>query len=245
MINSVAHGAALAALTSAPSNVGIRLEANQIHVWCASLDEFHLDRCRLHDTLSADERVRADRFHSDDDRERYMRSRGILRELLARYLGQPASTIAFTYGQFGKPFIAGPKGRPSLFFNVSHSGALALYALTQTSAVGVDVEQMREIPEPDAIALRHLDRVDADRVLAAPPERRIEEFFLCWTRKEALMKATGEGIGRERSPYPPSSWQLHNLWPAPGYLGAVACKHDAAAITLRSVSKESMCRLQS
>jgi 4'-phosphopantetheinyl transferase len=223
----------------------IRLDPNEIHVWCARLEDFYRDLLRFDAVLSPDERTRASRFHFAADRDRFIAGRGILRALLARYLRQDAATIQFSYGRFGKPEIAGADVHRALYFNVSHSDTLAVYAVTAACPIGVDVERVHEIPEMDAIGSLVFSSAEAGRLAALPPDQRFEEFFACWAATEARLKATGDGIGNHlgtRRPEPPlhgslpSEWRLHRLWPAAGYVGALAYRHDAARVSLWRLS---------
>jgi 4'-phosphopantetheinyl transferase len=142
--------------------------------------------------LSPDERRRAAAFHFERDRRRFAAARGILRELLGRYLGVDSSALVFVYGSHGKPALASPW--EGLRFNVSHSGGLALFAFATGQDVGVDIEQERPLPEMDSIAERHFSPLEnAALQLLAEPERR-RAFFRCWTRKEAFIKAIGDGL---------------------------------------------------
>lgn len=240
-----AYDRAVAALPSWPTAPGeIRLEEHDVHIWCASLDRFREHRSQLDAALSADERLRASRFHFPEDRDRFMTSRGILRMLLGRYLQRNAESIAFSVGRFGKPIIARPEGL-GLSFSASRSGGLAVYAMTCTGPLGVDVERHSEIPDLEAIAARYFALDDLRRLMAVRRDRRREECFACWTRMEALVKASGEGIGGGRGTCPSSEWQLHTVRPAAGYVAAVACRHEDARLSLWSVSKESLCTSQS
>lgn len=242
MTSSTAGLTSVVPLSWPPAPSEIRLGRDEIHVWCAWLGDFRGDLPRLDDVLSPDERIRAGTFHCAPDRHRFVASRGILRALLARYLPLDAATIRFSYGRFGRPELAGPAGDPPLYFNVSHSGALAVYAVTRACPVGVDIERLREIPDLDAIASRFFPPAEASRLTALPPDRRLDEFFACWTGKEAFLKATGEGIGAHRGlrggvpPCVPSDWRVQRLWPAPGYVGALAYRHDAARASLWRLS---------
>jgi 4'-phosphopantetheinyl transferase len=130
-------------------------------------------------------------------------------------------------------------------FNASHSGKLAIYAVTSACPVGIDIERVRDISDCHVIGLRHFAPLEASLLLAAPPDRRREEFLVCWTRTEAFLKATGEGLGRERRAAPSSDWRIHTLWPAAGYVAAVAYTHDAAQLSLWTVTEEALCRSQS
>jgi 4'-phosphopantetheinyl transferase len=204
------------------------------------LNDFPDEMSRFHAVLSTDERMRAGRFHFARDRDRFIACRGILRELLARYLHQDAATIQFSYGPHGKPDLAGGNGHHPLFFNASHAGALAIYAVTSVCPVGVDVEHLREIPDFDAIASRFFAPSETGRLTALPPAQRLEEFFACWTWKEAFLKATGEGIGVHLATCPPSGWQLRRLRPTQGYVGALVYRHSAARLSFWSASNATL-----
>lgn len=193
-----------------PLGPSIRLARNAIHVWCASLNDLHGVLSRFDLVLSADERRRAGRFHFAGDRDRFIARRGILRELLARYLHQDPATIAFSVGRSGKPCVAGLDGGRCLHFNTSHSDALAVYAVTTASPVGIDVERLREIPGLDALASRVAVSADA-RLTAFPRSRPLEEFFAGWTRTEAVLKASGEGIGTHAGTRGPHGALCHEM----------------------------------
>jgi 4'-phosphopantetheinyl transferase len=234
---------------SAPSEV--RLTDHEIHLWCAALGDFQRELPRLESTLSLDERVRASRFRSFDDRDAFVICRGILRELLGQYLGRDAATITFSYGQFGKPDLTGLPDHSRLYFNASRSGALAVYAVTSACPVGVDVERLRPVLDFQYLASRFFTRFEAEWLKTLSPDRQMEGFFECWTCKEAFVKATGEGIGRGlRSVHVdpdahacpcvgddahlPGTWQVQSLRPADGYVGAVAhWAEDARLLHLR------------
>jgi len=205
--------------------------SHEVRVWCASLDECRAELPRLRATLSPDERARAARFRLSRDRDDFVVCRGILRELLGGYVHRDPSAIEFSYGRHGKPAVAAPRLDGPLHFNVSHSGALALYAVTAACPVGVDVERVRTVPDFERLASQFLAPAEAGGVMALPPEKGLEGFFTCWTRKEAFLKATGEGIGRRLGADLPIDWQIHRLGPAPGYVAAVAYKHEAARLS--------------
>jgi 4'-phosphopantetheinyl transferase len=161
-----------------------------VQVFSVSLDDLPL--AAPLSRLSPDESRRASRFHFERDRRRFAAARGVLRELLGRYLGVDPSALVFSYGPQGKPALASPwKG---LRFNVSHSGGLALLAFSTDHEIGVDIEQERPVPEMDSIAERHFSpRESAELRLLEERERR-RAFFHCWTRKEAFVKAVGDGL---------------------------------------------------
>jgi 4'-phosphopantetheinyl transferase len=191
--------------------------------------------CR--DLLSSEEKARADRFVFPRDRDSYTLSQGALRLLLASYLTIPAREIRLTSGPKGKPSLL---DKPHLDFNKSHSKGLALYAFTHDCEVGVDVEELRELPDFQRIASGFFCPREAQEL--ASVKDTAAAFFRCWTRKEAYIKAVGDGLSIPLDefqvtllPEQParfvhigndecaaSNWNLHHLEPAPGYVGALA-----------------------
>jgi 4'-phosphopantetheinyl transferase len=167
------------------------LDAGDVHVWRLRL----VPPQPLDHTLDADERDRAARFYFERDRVVFTSVRGVLRTLAGRYLGWPAADIAFGYGARGKPYLARPAG-DSLRFNVSHSGAYALLAFARGREVGVDVEQRRALPDLRSLAETSFSSREYAAWCALAPDVQPEAFFTCWTRKEAFIKATGEGISQ-------------------------------------------------
>jgi 4'-phosphopantetheinyl transferase len=164
------------------------------------------------------------------DRDDFIACRGLLRRLLGQYTHREPSAIEFAYGRHGKPELAGPGIDGPLHFNASHSGGLALYAVTALCPVGVDVERVRMIPNVEQLAAQFLAASEANNVTALPRPQRIEKFFTCWTLKEAYLKATGEGIGGGLRAERPSGWHVDPLSPAAGYIGSIAYAHDAARL---------------
>jgi 4'-phosphopantetheinyl transferase len=144
----------------------------------------------LRGLLAADELARADRFRMDRGRERYIVGRGALRTLLGRYTGVAPERLTFAYNEFGKPEIAGCE----VCFNLSHSHGVALAAVTRGRAIGVDIEQIREQVIREKIAARFFSPEEARALAALPPEQQAQGFFNCWTRKEAWIKARGQGL---------------------------------------------------
>jgi len=144
--------------------------------------------------LSPDERARAQRFHFERDRNRFVAGRGILRSLLGQFLGVDAGEVAFQYGPHGKPRLADQAATGDLRFNLSHSQDGALFAVTRGRDVGVDLEFIRPLRDMDAVAHRCFsDRVNAE-LHDLPPEQELRRFFTWWARREAFQKATGEGL---------------------------------------------------
>jgi len=221
----------------------------EVHVWAAGLDD--LPEAALRAPLSADERERGGRFHFERDRRRFVTARGLLRVLLGRYLDVDPARLRFGYGPRGKPFLAG--GEP-LRFNLSHSGGLTLLAFARGCEVGVDIEQERPVPESEDIARHYFSArewAELSRLRAA--EWRAG-FFRCWTRKEAFIKATGDGLSRPldafdvtlapgeparllrvlAEPEAAHRFWLEDLRPAPGFAGALAVEGSAHRVVRRT-----------
>lgn len=171
--------------------------SQEVHVWVASLDLPAAVLERLALTLAPDEHERAARFHFDADRRRFVAGRAIARQILGReYLGYDPAGLVFALGPMGKPSLGGPHARDGLELNLAHSGDLALIAVAEGRLVGVDVERLRPLPDLDGLArlvLTPWEQVELDRVA---PAERAQAFFQVWTRKEAFLKATGEGLTR-------------------------------------------------
>ncbi len=217
---------------------------DEIHVWCAGLDKLASDLPAFAGPLSESERKRADRFQFDRDRNRFIVRHGLLRMILGRYLDIEPARVTFAYESRGKPLLYGPAAMPPFHFNLSHSNGLALIAGTRQAALGIDVERVRSVPETDQIAAKFFSPREGAMLNAIPAEQKMEAFFHCWTRKEAYLKATGEGIADalprievSLTPGQParllkingdalaaSLWTLSAMAPAPGFVGALAIK---------------------
>ena len=144
--------------------------------------------------LDAGERDRAARFVRAADRRRFEHAHTALRCLLARCLGVPPAAIQYRVGPNGKPHIA--DGLPHIEFNMAHSSELALIAVSRDLSVGVDVERLRNIPEANEIVASYFTEAERSAIGLLPPDQQSPAFLLHWTRKEAVIKATGEGLSR-------------------------------------------------
>ncbi len=172
-------------------------------------------------TLSDDERSRAARFRFDRDRRRFVVARGALRELLGRCLATDPGQVRFIYNASGKPELD-PECGSRLRFNVSHSGDLALIAITTDAAVGVDLERIAPQPDGPAIARSMFSAADVDRLNDTPSHLYPQAFLRCWTKKEAYVKARGAGLADAASNLDGTpGWSVYTLDPAPGYIGAL------------------------
>lgn len=225
----------------------LTLSRSKVHVWRASLDQPGACVERLARVLSPDERARADRFRFVQDRQRFIVGRGVLRTILSRYVGVESSGLRFRYESHGKPALDGPLGPGTVRFNVAHSQALALYAITEGRDIGVDLESLRPIPDAEEIAGRFFSPRENAVFHEVPFDLKTEAFLNCWTRKEAFVKALGDGLTHpldrfdvslapgeparllwvEAMPEAVFRWSLRELAPAPGYIAALAVEgHD-------------------
>lgn len=167
------------------------LTHDAIHVWKAKLSISLEQRALFWSFLSEDEQIKAKRFYFEKDRFSYIAGRGILRTLIGAYTKTEAGEIAFSYTKFGKPSLS---NNDSLHFNVSHSGSLALFAFTQKSMIGVDIEKMNPSIDFETITRRFFSKNEAKTVLNLPTQNRADAFYKCWTRKEAFIKGHGHGL---------------------------------------------------
>jgi 4'-phosphopantetheinyl transferase len=199
-----------------------------VGVWAASLDvdaravEQHV---RL---LSRDELERAMRVRPEAARRQFVVARGTLRAILGGLLDVPPERVLFSYDARGKPSIAsGP------CFSASRSDDLALYAVDWSGPVGVDLERIRAL-DVEALLAEACTASERAELLALPPERRVAAFLGAWTRKEAYLKATGEGLSRSAREVDvsaaPSGWTFLELIPGPGYVATLATTAPSTAV---------------
>jgi 4'-phosphopantetheinyl transferase len=144
--------------------------------------------------LSDDERKRGDRFVFELDRNRFVAARALLRTQLGRILALPAVSVEFIYGAHGKPALAPALAKSGVRFNLSHSDGRALVAWTHEAAVGADLERVRPVAYGDAVARRFFSDDEQASLQGLEGAAWNEAFFRCWTRKEAFVKAIGDGL---------------------------------------------------
>jgi 4'-phosphopantetheinyl transferase len=181
--------------------------------------------------LCNEERARAERLLSQGDRERWTRCRGVLRALLGRYLKLDPRALEFSLGEQGKPSLKTPGARP-LQFNLSHSGELALYAVSHAGAVGIDVETARRRVDELGVAARVLGDAEAERLRALDPEARTREFLRAWVLHEAAIKCRGAGLGRPATGSPPREQWTAELDVGPTAAAAVVAEHRPSELEL-------------
>ncbi len=231
----------------APPAGPLGLDGGTVHVWQARLDQFAGRQGQMLELLSADERERAARFHFAADRSHFIAARALLRTLLGRYLDLPPGQLSFSYGPYGKPALAGEGESRALRFNVSHSHGVALYAVARERDVGVDVEYLRRDILGESLAERFFSAREVATLRALPADVQPQAFFNCWTRKEAFIKARGEGLSfpldrfevsldpKEPAalvsvmddPREASRWSLQALPVEEGYVAALAVEGHA------------------
>ena len=210
------------------------LSDDEIHVWCVELDAAG-EVAALAAGLSAEESERASGLLSGTHQRRFVVARGMLRQLLGLYLDQDPGAVAFARGAHGKPFLQ--KG--GLHFNVSHTHELALYAIARNREVGIDVEWPRPQVAHEQIAARFFSLEEQEALAQVPAEARQAAFYNIWTRKEAYVKARGDGIAAGLGTFAVSlgaeaallrsdegrdeleRWKLMALEPADGYVAAL------------------------
>ena len=170
------------------------LGEGEVHVWRA---DTRLDCGRiaeLRQVLSEDEADRALRYRYSRHRDQFIAARGALRVILSQYLGTGPAGITFSYGPFGKPVLSGGPAGIDIRFNLSHSGSTALCAAVLGREVGVDLEEIRPVPDMLNIAERFFSPDEGTALKDLPEGARLPAFFACWTRKEAYLKAKGAGL---------------------------------------------------
>ena len=191
--------------------------------------------------LSPDESMRASRFVFEQHRNVFIVARAALRRVLSLYLDASAAELSFDYDAHGKLLLAGVS---RVQFNAWHQGDLCLLGISFTTPVGIDVEEIRPMPELLSMAQRFFSTEEYQELLTLNRPQQQDAFFRCWTRKEAYVKTLGEGLSTpldsfrvsmkpdERAAFLPLNgndnflhgWTLHDLEPTPGYLGAVALR---------------------
>jgi 4'-phosphopantetheinyl transferase len=230
------------AIPSAGERAATFLIGNDVHVWAGALDVPQASLAGLAATLSKSEQDRATRFHFDRHRNRFIVGRGMLRVLLGRYLKCEPKALDFAYGAAGKPRLANHPEETALQFNLAHSDDLALIALTRIGQVGIDVERIRPLQDAEELVARFFSTREHQAFKRLDERKKPAAFFNLWTRKEAWLKATGEGIASSLHlvevsfledeparlvsvPAPLDqglSWSLLDLRPAPGFAAALA-----------------------
>jgi 4'-phosphopantetheinyl transferase len=223
----------------------LKLNSDEVHVWAANLEAEKERNCHFSGMLSPDELEKARRYYFEKDRNHFIAARGILRSILGGYLNIEPAGLCFTYSTYGKPSISGEQNPGRVFFNISHSYGLALYAFSYCGEIGIDIERIRPEQYDDSIASEILSKQEIALLNALPSDQRAKSFFACWVRKEAFLKACGRGlsIAPEKievsltagGPYAlpgmegdcaGTLWSFRDLDACPGYAAALAVRQQ-------------------
>ena len=221
---------------------------DEVHVWKMALKNFDVLSDDLLAVLCEEEVVRARRFKREEDGARFAAMRTSLRTILANYLDIDAAALRFTYNEYGKPDLEPPRLR----FNVSHSGDLGLIAIHPSRNMGVDVERHREKLKAEKIARRYFSPAEITALFSLPESEQKAAFYRCWSRKEAYMKARGEGLALGLNNFDVSlrpgesptllrapggaeeisRWTMHALPMEDGYAGALVMEKPDVTVRL-------------
>jgi 4'-phosphopantetheinyl transferase len=225
---------------SASSGKPSTLPENEVHIWRAWLDLEAGELARLVSYLSEEELARADRFVFPRDRDHFIAGRGRLREILGAYTQSDPKRMQFQNGRYGKPSL---KERAELRFNLTHSYGLALYGFAIGRELGIDTEKIRPDFATEEIAERYFSVAENRELRELSPELRTKAFFLCWTRKEAYVKAHGDGLqiplasfDVSLKPGEPATlrsddserWSMRSFVPAAGYEACILVEGQPA-----------------
>jgi 4'-phosphopantetheinyl transferase len=217
----------------------LNLAPTSLHVWRASLDVPSESLARFSALLSEKEAARAKRFVLDRDRHPYTVAQATLRLLLGRYLQIPPESVRTQSGPQGKPYLAKQSHASELQFNLSHSHGMALFAFALQRELGIDVEKLRPNFASRDIAQHYFSCQEVAELDALPPASYTEAFFLCWTRKEAYIKARGQGLhipldsfSVTSTPDHPAAltssdsecWSIYSFRPSPDFAAAVVAE---------------------
>jgi 4'-phosphopantetheinyl transferase len=172
------------------------LDRDDVNVWAVSLQVPDDTLDRMEKMLAPVEKRRAESFHFDRDRNRFIAGRGTLRTILGRYLRTDPATVELTMGSHGKPLLAERFARSGLHFNLAHCEEVALLAVTRGRVVGVDLERIRALAGARELADCFCSPRESAQFQSLPPSELDAAFFRLWTRKEAWLKAIGQGIGQ-------------------------------------------------
>lgn len=225
-------------------------EPVDVDLWTWDLDVDAPLLAHFQSLLNDDERARAARFVHERHQRRFAAGRGRLREILGRYLDVPAQTVAFAYGDHGKPELASP-GPSALAFNLSHTEAFAALVVSKGVDIGVDVELAHPVKED--IAGRFFSVPEQEALAALPDAEQTRAFHRCWTRKEALVKALGDGLSAPLDAFAVSieadaparltwlkddpsgveRWAMSHFEPRPDVIGAIAAMTDGRPLQIR------------
>lgn len=200
-------------VTTNPPPSDLTLKPGDLHLWFTSLKCTSTPLEQLKQLLSPDELARSQRFKAREAQEHFIAGRGILKQILSRYLHLPANQIQLTYESLGKPKLDESLQHiyPNLAFNLSHSHGVALYGISATSFLGVDLEHRARELSFDEIAQRFFSPAEVQEIQQAQGENKKICFYNIWTKKEALLKALGTGLHSPLSQFTVRGWPQEKI----------------------------------
>lgn len=240
-------------ISQMPDKAVAGVDRQQVELAVAHLDIDDHEFAGCLALLTADEHSRAKQFRFNHDRRRWCVARAHLRRTLAAALGLDARALRFARHASGKPYL--PAAR-HCHFNLSHAGDVAVVAVSTVTAVGTDVEPVRDIADRDSVIKQFFSAHENQQFAQLPGHDRCQAFFQGWTRKEAVIKATGEGLSADLAAFsvtlapgePPQMvaherlasgappWHLWHVVPRAGYVAAVAMQcHARPALVVHGV----------
>lgn len=204
------------------------LKESSVHLWRVFIPELLSQVELFSQLLNPAEMERANRFRFDIHRNRYIIARAVLRQILSLYTDVPAEEVAFSLGEYGKPYL---RDNPlDLQFNLSHSHDLAVYAIVKQCEIGIDIEKMEDEAN-DALAQRFFNEQEYQQFLKLPEVEKMTGFYAIWAAKEALIKAKGEGFfAAAKNQQSEEGYHLVHFDAHPGYQAAFATKQSIAEI---------------
>ncbi len=233
---------------------GFRVIPNRVDIWSVPTRTTEQILDRLRQNLSSDEEERAVRFHKVEDQQSFIASRGILRTMLSSYLHVPPNNLIFRYGKKGKPAL---ENDSKLHFNLAHAGGKAIFAFGDDD-LGVDIEFIKPWQDWQKISVRFFSQREAEELFKSDPATQLSDFFACWARKEAYIKAIGEGMAVglnqfyvgadraissgpvERNGYPPQ-WYFKDLDAGERYAGALVTRFRDCQVRVFSFDQVADC----
>lgn len=221
-----------------------------MHVWHVNLDTHPANVGQLSALLDSQERARAAKFSTPVIRDRYIVAHGVMRQLLAEYADTQPSAIQYEYKSHGKPVLADPALTTKLAFNLTHSGNLALLAISDGRSIGVDIEKIKPHNDLDQVAHRNFSSLERSALSTLNKSDLLIGFYNLWTRKEAFIKAIGDGVSypldsfvvpvqpHPRSIWTPifrddadhSHWVVQDISRLPDYAAAVVCDNASMKV---------------
>jgi len=231
----------------------------KIHIWSANLDQPEYISQKYYSVLSLQEKAQADKRKIKELRNRFIISKGILRQLLADYLGYETQEIEFEYNGFGKPSISFSSNADDICFNLSHSNHLAVFAFAKNKNIGIDIQQVQGIPDMDGVVNLCFSEFEKEWFYRISPAEKNEIFYKIWTTKEAYIKAIGKGFS-----FPPDKisldlnsnneivlkeivgdnnlkrWKLFSFRPKPDFISSVVVENNNYEIEHFNINPQSI-----